>query len=303
MDKFFELQFEIETACLLNCIHCSSANSRLLAKRQYSDEDILRILELFHGEIRVILTGGEPLLYKHIFKLCKQISLKSPLSKIGIYTTGNIENMHPINESMAHQLKTLKVDECYFSIYNTSVELHDTWTQKVGSFLNTINSVASLKKAGISPKAHIVLNRHNINSVKEIIRFCELIGMDEVRILKLAPVGNAQINWDNISLSPSTQNNIIKQIVSSKNEFTISITVAGYPTIMPCRNFPNAKGCQAGINLLYIDSYGDIYPCACARANVEKFKICNIIEIEKLKNYLHSISEVEYHQDCLNSII
>ena len=40
MDKFFELQFEIETACLLDCIHCSSANSRLLAKRKYSEEDI-----------------------------------------------------------------------------------------------------------------------------------------------------------------------------------------------------------------------------------------------------------------------
>lgn len=303
MDKFFELQFEIETACLLDCIHCSSANSRLLAKRQYSDEDILRLLDLFTGETRVILTGGEPLLYKHIFELCKQISLKSPLSKIGIYTTGNIENMRPIDESMAHQLKTLQVDECYFSIYSISAELHDIWTQRAGSFSNTIDSVASLKKAGISSKAHLVLNRHNINSVKEIIRFCELIGMDEVRILKLAPAGNAQINWDNISLPLSTQDNIIKQIVSSRNEFTISITVAGYPTIMPCRNFPNAKGCQAGMNLLYIDSYGDVYPCACAKANAEKFKICNIIEIEKLKNYLHSMSKVECRQDCLNSII
>lgn len=266
MDKFFELQFEIETACLLDCIHCSSTNSRLLAKRQYSDEDILRLLDLYTGETRVILTGGEPLLYKHIFELCKQISLKSPLSKIGIYTTGNIENMRPIDESMAHQLKTLQVDECYFSIYSISSELHDIWTQRVGSFSNTIASVASLKKAGISSKAHLVLNRHNISSVKEIIRFCDSIGMDEVRILKLAPAGNAQINWDNISLPLYTQDDIIKQILSSRNEFTISITVAGYPTIMPCRNFPNAKGCQAGLNLLYIDSYGDIYPCACAKA-------------------------------------
>ena len=303
MDKFYELQFEIETACLLDCVHCSSANSRLLAKRQYSDEDILRVLELFHGETRVILTGGEPLLYNHIFELCKQISLKSPLSKIGIYTTGNIENMRPIDEPMAHQLKALQVDECYFSIYSTSPDVHDTWTQKAGSFLNTIDSIASLKKVGILSKAHLVLNRHNINSVQEIICFCESIGMDEVRILKLAPAGNAQTNWNNISLQLYRQDNIIKQIVSSRNEFMISITVAGYPTIMPCRNFPNAKVCQAGINLLYIDSYGDVYPCACAKANTEKFKICNIIEIEKLKKYMHSMSKVECYQDCLNTTI
>ena len=303
MNKFFELQFEIETACLLDCIHCSSANSRLLTKRQYSDEDILRLLELFHGKIRVILTGGEPLLYKHVFELCKQISLKSLLSKIGIYTTGNIKNMRPIDEPMAHQLKALQVDECYFSIYSTSAELHDTWTKKARSFSNTIDSVTNLKKAGISSKAHLVLNKYNINSVKKIIHFCKSIGMDEVRILKLAPAGNAQINWDNISLPLSTQNNVIKQIISNRNEFTISITVAGYPKIMPCRNFPNAKGCQAGLNLLYIDSYGDVYPCACTKANAEKFKICNIVEIGKLKNHLYNMSKVECYADCLNSII
>lgn len=303
MEKFFELQFEIETSCLLNCIHCSSANSRLLAKRQYSDEDILRVLELFHGETRVILTGGEPLLYKHIFELCKQISLKSPLSKIGIYTTGNIENMCPVDESMAYQLKALQVDECYFSIYSISDKLHDTWTQKDGSFFNTIYSIASLKKAGISPKAHLVLNRQNFNAVQEMISFCELIGMDEVRILKLAPVGSAKINWNDISLPSSIQDNIIKDIISNKNKFTISITVAGYPKIMACRNFPNAKGCQAGANLLYIDSYGDIYPCACAKSNTKKFKICRIGEIEKLENYLCSMSEVEFHENCFNSII
>lgn len=70
---------------------------------------------------------------------------------------------------------------------------------------------------------------------------------------------------------------------------------------MPCRNFPNAKRCQAGINLLYIDSCGDVYLCACAKANAEKYKICNIIEIEKLKNYLYNMSEVECHQHCLTS--
>ena len=303
MSKFFELQFEIETACLLDCIHCSSANSRLLAKRQYSDEDILRVLELFPEETRVILTGGEPLLYKHVFELCKQISLESPLKKIGIYTTGNIKNMCSIDELLAKHLNVLHVDVCYFSIYSISAKLHDAWTQKSGSFLNTIESIASLKKAGISSKAHLVLNKYNINSVKEIFYFCESIGMDEVRILRLAPAGNAKNNWNDISIPISVQNNIIRQIVSCRNKFQISITVAGYPTIMPCRNFQNAKGCQAGINLLYIDSYGDIYPCACAKANAVKYKICNIKEIEKLKNYLQSMSKVEYRQECLNQLI
>ena len=301
MDKFYEIQFEIETACLLNCVHCSSASSRLLSRRPFSNSDILKMLELFYGKTRVILTGGEPLLYNHFFELCKQISLKSPLSKIGIYTTGNIANMRPIDESMARLLKESKVDECYFSIYSISPETHDKWTQKAGSFSNTIESIASLKKVGISPKAHLVLTRENINYLQKIINFCESIGMDEVRILKLAPAGNAQTNWEKISISQSLQDNVIKEVVSHRNKYKIPITLAGYPQIMPCRNFPGSKGCQAGTNLLYVDSYGDIYPCACAKSNPKRFKICNIVEIDKLKDYLYDASNTEFREQCLNS--
>lgn len=301
MNQFYEIQFEIETACLLDCIHCSSASSRSLAKRLYSDEDILRMLELFQGETRVVFTGGEPLLYNHIFELCKQISLKSPLSDIEIYTTGNVKNMNPIDELMANQLKASQVHTCYFSIYSISTESHDRWTQRGNSFFNTIESVSSLKKVGISPKAHLVLTRENINCIQEIICFCKSIGMDEVRILKLTPTGNAKINWENISILPSAQDDIVKQVVSHQKDFGISITVAGYPRIMPCRNFPNAKGCQAGINLLYVDSFGDIYPCACAKSNPMNFKICNIKELKKLKQYLETTSTLKFHQECINS--
>lgn len=301
MNKTYELQFEIETACLLNCIHCSSAGSRLLSKRQYSDEDMLRVLKLFQGKTRVVLTGGEPLLYCHIQELCEQISAQLPLSCIELYTTGNLANMRSIDEALAIRLKTSRVNTCCFSIYSNSAEIHDRWTQKAGSFRNTIESVTALKRAGISPKAHLVLTRWNVNDVNDLIHYCESIGMEEIRILKLAPAGNAQLNWDCISLPYVTQNAIIKQVASWRNESTIPITIAGYPKIMACRSFPDAKGCQAGVNLLYIDACGDIYPCACAKAKSETLRICNIVEINKLSDYLQKMADIEFFIDCLNS--
>ena len=108
--------------------------------------------------------------------------------------------MRSIDEALAIRLKTSRVNTCCFSIYSNSAELHDRWTQKAGSFRNTIESVTALKRAGISPKAHLVLTRWNVNDVNDLIHYCESIGMEEVRILKLAPAGNAQLNWDCISL-------------------------------------------------------------------------------------------------------
>lgn len=47
MGKFYEIQFEIETNCLLDCIHCSSLNSRSLDGIEYSMDDILNMMKLF----------------------------------------------------------------------------------------------------------------------------------------------------------------------------------------------------------------------------------------------------------------
>ena len=64
------------------------------------------------------------------------------------------------------------------------------------------------------------------------------------------------------------------------------------------RSFDSSKGCEAGIKLLDIDIFGDIYPCACSK---EENKICNIVECEKVINYIKSQS-IMYRTNCLNSM-
>ena len=298
MNRFYELQFEIENKCLLDCIHCSSINSRSIENRRYDNNDILKMVDLFLGNIRVIFTGGEPLLYKNILVLCKQISDKLPLSELEIYTTGNILNKHYIDILIAKNLKQSGVKSCYFSIYSQNYKIHDKWTSKQNSFYNTLKSIEFIKSVGISPKGHLILNKDNYHDIRDVIYFCESIGIEEIRILKLAPIGNAKTNWDNISIPLDEQENLIKQLMLYKSEFNVPITIAGYPNLMPCRNISEAKGCQAGSNLLYINLCGDIYPCACTMNNQDKFRICNIKEIDKLKCYLNSVSG--FRKECLN---
>ena len=75
--RFYELQFEIENACLLDCVHCSSADMRRNGLRRYSDEDLLKFISLFMGKTHIYFTGGEPLLYENLLNLFTQIVTKN----------------------------------------------------------------------------------------------------------------------------------------------------------------------------------------------------------------------------------
>lgn len=302
-NKFYELQFEIEATCLLDCVHCSSAQTRALGMRKYSDRDVLQMLDLFGGETYVYFTGGEPLLYPGFLSLCRKIVSNGKSTGIGVYSTGNLKGLQPISEDYAKEMKKTGIIDCYFSVYFDSQDEHDQWTKTTGSFSNTIKSIENLKTAGIAAKAHLVLTKGNIQRIEQIISFCKEFGAKEVRILKLTPSGNAQNHWNDIGISMDKQDAVMRKILTRKGGYGIPVTISGYPEIHPCRSFLQSQGCQAGTNLLYIDSSGDIYPCACTKRNPLKYKICNIKELGCLRDYLDDMEGKEYHQKCLNETV
>lgn len=220
--------------------------------------------------------------------------------EIGLYSTGNCADFQPITKAFAQSMKQSGICDCYFSIYSDQREEHDRWTNRIGSFQNTIDSVQELSAAGILPKAHLVLTRENYQKLGRVIHFCKEIGMNEIRILRLAPSGNAKINWDKIGIPMETQNEQIKRLVQERDSHSVRLTFAGYPSVHPCRSFPDAQKCQAGTNLLYIDSRGDIYPCACTKQNPTKYKICNIVETDSIRRYLECFAEKDCHPMCFS---
>ena len=139
--------------------------------------------------------------------------------------------------------------------------------------------------------------------MEDIICFCDSLGVEEVRILKLTPSGKAEKSWKTIGLSLKEQEDVVLDFVNRKSTFPVRLSFSGYPKIHPCRSIENAVGCQAGTNLLYIDINGDVFPCACAKRAPDKFKICNITELWKLKKYILDTENTMNNDSCLNEII
>ena len=300
--RFYELQFEIENMCLLDCIHCSSLDMRRRGKRGYTDEDVIKFISLFPSAVHIYFTGGEPLMYENLLDLCTKIVQSKENVEIGLYTTGNCIDGGPISESIANSMYCAGIKDCFFSIYSDDKDEHDEWTATLGSFANTIESVKSLISSGITPKAHLVLNQFNRNDIRKVIEFCGSLGMNEVRILKLTESGNAQEHWDTIGIPVEEQDELIRQLILEKDNYSTKLTFSGFPELHPCRSQENAVGCQAGTNLLYIDAEGDVFPCACTKRNPALFRIGHITELAVIRDYIISMNTVTNNEICLNEM-
>lgn len=301
-DREYEIQFEIENACLLDCVHCSSLTMRESGKCLYTNEQMIEFISGFPGPVHVYLTGGEPLLKPDLISLCQSIcSYKSNIS-IGLYTTGNYLHRQPISEEFAVALAHSGVKDCYFSIYDNDSLAHDLFTGCPGSFNNTIISAKTARAAGIQPKVHLVLNRQNYEKLDEIISFCRDAGFVEVRVLKLTPSGRAKDNWSEIGIPSEEQNKTILSLIQRRDCFGIKLSFSGYPDLHPCRASAKAVKCQAGTNLLYVTLSGDIFPCACTVRFADCYKIGNIADISEVWKHLGVQYQNEYNKECLNEL-
>ncbi len=294
----WEVQCEIESSCLLNCVHCSSWDMRQESVRGYSDIDLVNLTNVLNKNAHIYFTGGEPLNFSQLPPLCAKLHGISTEVKIGLYSSGVMPGLLAINDRMAVDLKNAGVVDCFFSIYSDLAKEHDFWTRTDGSFASTIKSIDTMRTVGIDVKAHIVLTKINLHKIDKILYFCAESGISEARILRLAPIGEAKNNWDEIGVSLNQQNQLIHRLVNDKSQYNIKLSFSGYPLLHPCRSMENSKGCQAGLKLLYIDIHGNIYPCACVKDD-DAHKICHITEMDKIIKYLDSIKE-DYRLDCLN---
>ena len=70
-----EIHVELTNKCILNCKHCSSLANKCTNELEF--DDILNFIEKLGDEynIRLILTGGEPLLKQNLIDFISKINL------------------------------------------------------------------------------------------------------------------------------------------------------------------------------------------------------------------------------------
>lgn len=287
-----EIHFEIENGCLLKCRHCSSFATDQGKWMNYTTREMIAFLQIFSEKKYIFLTGGEPLLHNEFDDII--FSLKNELSNVsvGAFTTGIVVQQGKlcgISEKRAHNLATLGLEMCYFSIYSAQAKKHDWMTENDGSFELTIESIRRLHEQDVEVKINLVITKKNQDEIGDIIELASSLGCTEVRLLKLVNHGRAENCWADIGVSEQEyRENVLKNVNIYKN---IKVTASSCSDILPCRPFSNAEGCQAGSKLAYVTYEGNVFPCACTKNN-EIYKIGKIDDIVRLNQYFERIKAV-----------
>lgn len=264
-----EIHIELSSNCRLSCLHCSGSEMLNAGRNGYDPTLLTPFLSAFSPQnCHVYITGGEPLLSDQLLpfvRLCRNQGFL-----VGLFTTFNAEQSF-------EQLEKLRFDlhDFYLSLYDIEAEKHDAITQTPGSFTKSISAMERAISLGITARVNFVILKSNCDRLFSILRKIDALGVAEIRLLKLVKHGSALKNWDLVGMDTAKQYACAQAIYRERDSFRAKITLSGFPTVAACRPFPSAFACGAGKTLLYVDNYGDIYPCA-SQKNAPDRKIGNI---------------------------
>ena len=299
---YMEIQVEISRNCPLNCIHCSSKELRARSeKRKFYNKDLVQLINYIEEDKQIFFTGGEPLCYSGLQTLCKEIG-SIPNTSIGLFTCGILEKngrLFAINHQFAEKLRSIGIRKCYLSIYGVDASSHNSISNEP-SYDLTCESIKVLNAAGISTNAHVVLMKNTVEHFDKIVESISSMGIDSVRVLRLAKVGSAIDNWDLIGVNSSIQKQTVEHIIDTSRQQNKNVSISGFPELVPCRLALDAVGCQRGKKVLYITYEGDVFPCACTKGNANMC-LGNLKHMHTILSRMNEYKCVSHFPTCINS--
>ena len=168
--------FEISPCCNLNCRMCYVRKSHKEVQEAGGEKIVEQWLDIAKeckeaGMLFLLLTGGEPFLYKD-FKL-----LYTELKKMGFMVSINT-NGTLINEEVVEWLKKDPPYRMQITLYGGSNETYERLCRDKNGFDRTTKAINMLKEAGISIKINASMTQHNIDDLDKIYEFAKENNID-----------------------------------------------------------------------------------------------------------------------------
>lgn len=177
------LELQLLHRCNLRCRHC------YLGPRSadvLSLEDALHITREFEsiGGLRLLISGGEPLLYPHV-KEFLEATHGMKLRRV-LATNGTMVNEHTIS--------WLQVDELQFSLDGWRIG-HEM-LRGTGTFELTIQGIHAARKANIPVSIATMIHRYNLDEFDTLWRFVQETGVIAWGIDAMCIAGSLKQNHD-----------------------------------------------------------------------------------------------------------
>ncbi|MGD1873316.1 MAG: pyrroloquinoline quinone biosynthesis protein PqqE [Mastigocoleus sp.] len=270
IDRPLTLIAELTHRCPLRCPYCSNPlnyseiNKNQELPTQHWLDAINQAAKL--GILQLGFTGGEPLLRKDL-----EVMVETAAST-GMYTSlitaGTI-----LTPQRAAKLKDCGLDHIQISIQDSQAAQSD-YIAGVVSFEQKLTAAKLVKKLGFPLTINVVLHRHNLDRIADIIELCKTLQADRVELANTQYYGWALKNRTSLLPTP-TQLERAQQataIAAQKRYFPMGIVY-----VLPDYYEKYPKPCMGGWGqkTIVISPSGDILPCQVA-ASISELSFTNI---------------------------
>jgi radical SAM protein with 4Fe4S-binding SPASM domain len=273
------------------------------------------------GTEALIFSGGEPLLRKEFVTTLAQYC-----DDRGIITA-MLSNGMLMTHKVALELRDAGIKAIGIPVDSVYPETHDKLRNVPGSFKKGVEAI----KACIDMDLEVIVTTMALKDTRDEmpkrIDFLESLGVDEVAVYDLVPVGRGKDMMDQ-AMTDEQRVSLIRYLQAKQEESEMVFTMSGgeplYPEIamemhkahdskpkdLLIKEFwvHNAVGCHAGTLYFSLRPNGDVYPCTFLPITVGNIRKQSLIEIwqnSKVLNVLRQRSTLkgkcggcEYRETC-----
>jgi heme b synthase len=274
MDHVPRLIFwELTKECNLHCIHCRAEAESSSFEGELSLEEILRVIDEIaaHYKPILVLTGGEPLYRKDIYRIASHAREKG--LKTALATNGTL-----IDESAARMIKDSGIQRVSISIDGSDAASHDGFRGIPGSFDRALEGISRLKSAGVEFQINTTISRRNVDQIDDILKLAETIGAKALHLFMLVPVGCGVEIAESEMISKERYESVLNWFYDKSKETKLELKATCAPhyyRIIQQRARQEARklsfetdgmaavtrGCLAGTGVCFISHRGDVQPC------------------------------------------
>lgn len=302
----FTLQWHITNNCDQRCRHCYIFNANEFDDKELSLEECYKVINNFahftnsiNCDPAYILTGGDPLLYPHIWEVLKYISKNN-------YRFFILGNPFHLNEEVCQYLKKLGCKSYQLSLDGLE-KTHDNMRKK-GSFEETIKAIELLKKNGIRVHIMSTISKLNCLEIPELVKFLVKKEIDSFAFGRYCPQ-NSDVET---IFSPLEYKDFLQQMwevylenIDSKTKFSLKDhlwTLFLYEKGLFEKREEDIifEGCNCAISHMCLLPNGTVYACRRFESpvgNILKSSFTNIFKSNNME-YYRQYEKFEECSDC-----
>ena len=299
------VSYAVTKACNLRCLHC-----HVSAREAMPDE--LNLQEAMHavdemkalGTQALIISGGEPLLRKDFV-----LALAQFCDDRGIIAA-MLSNGQLIDHTVALELKDAGLKAIGMPIDSVYPEEHDKLRNVPGSFKKGVAAIQACLDMDLEVIVTTMALKDTFDEMPKRIEFLESLGVDEVAVYDLVPVGRGH-EVMNLAMTQEQRVSLIRYLQAKQEESEMVFTMSGgqplYPEIalemhkahdskpkdLLLKEFwiYNSVGCHAGILYFSLRPNGDIYPCTFLPIKVGNIREQSLADIWRNSKVLNTLRQ------------